>query len=239
MQIPAVQQATKAEAVESDLTLSPPGLERILFIHYKKGFGKPSWAGGGKKEEKEPNCYDFLGKGVKWRWLPVNYVINPTNPDGLDPYFVSDTMGLAADAWDDETTSGLFGGFEFDEYADWDGNSPDGRNEIVFGNYPEYGVIAVAVVWGYFSGPPSIREILEFDIMFDTDYDWGDAAPDPGLMDLRNIATHEIGHGVGLADLYENSCADETMYGYSAYGDINKRTLNAGDIKGIQQLYGQ
>ena len=98
-------------------------------------------------------------------------------------------------------------------------------------------VIAVAVVWGYFSGPPKVREILEFDILFNTDFDWGNG--EQGWMDLQAIATHEIGHGLGLADLYEDVCAEETMYGLSDYGEIKKRDLNTGDINGIQELYGE
>lgn len=40
--------------VKSDdyFILTPPGLQKIVFIHYKKGYAKPPWAGGGKKETK-------------------------------------------------------------------------------------------------------------------------------------------------------------------------------------------
>ncbi|MFQ6053626.1 MAG: matrixin family metalloprotease, partial [Candidatus Bathyarchaeia archaeon] len=107
------------------------------------------------------------------------------------------------------------------------------------------GVIAVTVVWGYFSGPPRQREIVEFDIMFDTDYTWGDAGDtsetmlgDTSMMDLQNIATHELGHGLDLDDLYDSSASEETMYGYSQNGETKKRTLYLGDIAGIQELYG-
>jgi len=89
------------------------------------------------------------------------------------------------------------------------------------------------------------REIIEFDIMFDTDYTWGDAGDtdeehlgDLAIMDLQNIATHEIGHGLGLGDLYDSSASEETMYGSSEYGETKKRTLYLGDIAGIQELYG-
>lgn len=74
--------------------------------------------------------------------------------------------------------------------------------------------------------------------MFDTDFTWGDATIDPAVMDLQNIATHEIGHGAGLDDVYDLACSEVTMYGYSDYGETKKRTLEEPDITGIQELYG-
>ena len=222
---------------DGDLALNPPGLEKIVFIHYRKDFAKPPWAGGGEKENKS-QCYDFLGRGVKWQELSVTYVINPDNEYGLPESVVTNAISLAAEEWDFWTGAELFGPYTIDYYANWDSDVPDGRNEISFGNYPKAGVIAVTVVWGYFSGPPGLREIVEFDILFDIDYDWGDASNNPSVMDLQNIATHELGHGVGLDDLYDLACAEETMYGYSDYGETDKRDLNGGDITGIQELYG-
>ncbi len=78
---------------------------------------------------------------------------------------------------------------------------------------------------------------MDYDISFETNYEWGNATIDPKMMDLQNIATHEIGHGIGLSDLY-NSCTEETMYGFSSFGEIEKRTLNLGDITGLQKMYG-
>ena len=73
--------------------------------------------------------------------------------------------------------------------------------------------------------------------MFDTDWTWGDAIIDLTKMDLQNIATHELGHGVGLGDVYDTVCSAVTMYGYSDYGEIQKRTLEQPDIKGLLTLY--
>ena len=56
-------------------------------------------------------------------------------------------------------------------------------------------------------------------------------------MDFENIATHELGHSVGLADLYESKCSEMTMYGYADYGETKKQTLEDGDIKGIKEIY--
>ena len=109
---------------------------------------------------------------------------------------------------------------------------------MLFEDYSNDNVIAVTVTWGYFNGPPWSRRIIEFDILFNTYFAWGDADDDNSLMDLQNIATHEIGHGLGLADLYELNCAEETMYGYSTEGETKKRDLEAGDIAGLHILYG-
>ncbi len=226
------------DKVGDHLVLTPPGLEKIVFIHYKKGFAKPPWAGGGKDKPSQDKCYEFLGRGVEWKELPVNYVIDPDNLDGLTEEFVTSAISAGAQEWDTNTGADLFGSYTIDYSATWDNDAPDGRNELVFGNYPQEGVIGVTVIWGYFSGSPKSRRIVEFDVLFDTDFTWGDGALNPAVMDLENIAVHEIGHGVGLSDIYETACGEVTMYGYSDFGETKKRTLEASDIKGIQQLYG-
>jgi len=126
-----------------------------------------------------------------------------------------------------------------DYSASWDSDAPDGRNELLFGDYDQEGVIAVTIIWGYFRGASGKGEIIEFDILFDTDFTWGDAIENPELMDLQNIATHELGHGAGLADLYQTETSEETMHGYSTEGETKKRTLHDGDKTGIQLLYGE
>lgn len=224
----------RAVAINEGGGLVPPGLQRVIFIHYKKNFAKPPWAGVNGDE-----CYAFLGKGVKWKELPISYAIDPQNPQGLSQEFITSAIYAGAEEWDNHTSSELFS----DTYAiiydgSFDTDAPDGRNEILFGNYPKEGVIAVTVVWGYFYGPPSERKIVEFDIMLDTDWAWGDATLDSTVMDLQNIVTHELGHGVGLDDVYATECSEVTMYGYSNYGEIKKRTLEQSDITGLQALYG-
>ena len=210
----AADRSPVIEEVDGNLVLTPPGLEKVVSIHY----AKPPWAGGGKDKGDGCDSYALLGRGVKWKDLPVDYVIDPDNPDGLTEDFVVNAISASAEEWDANTGAELFGAYSVDYNASWDSDAPDGRNELLFGNYPEDGVIAIAVTWGYFSGPPKARKIIEFDIMFDTDFAWGDATVNPSVMDLQNIATHEIGHGVGLADLYDDCDSEETMHGYSTEG---------------------
>lgn len=224
--------STAVQAVEHSGELHPPALswiepwsfQRTIFIHYAKP--NPSQA-------KIPTCYKLLG--VKWKSTPVNYVVHPD--------LSLEAIVASAETWDAVTSAELFGTTFVDPSANWDSEFPDGRNEYSLGNYPEEGVIAVTVVW---SGVPvggKGKQIIEFDVMFDTDYNWYDCtvtectATNKG-MDLQNIATHETGHGVGLADVYSSACSAVTMYGYSNYGEIQKRTLEPPDITGLQKLYG-
>ena len=187
----------------------------------------------------EPARANFreIHRGMKWKSLPVSYVINPRNPFGLSEEFVTSAISAAAEEWDYHTSAELFDDKYSVDYNESVGR--DGRNALVFGDYDREGVVAVAYVWGYFTAPPEDRYIIEFDVMFDIDYVWGNADENPNVMDLQNVATHEIGHGIGLDDLYGRNASEETMYGYTTYGETKKRTLHTGDIAGVQYLYGE
>ena len=241
-----------------------PNLEKIDFIHWKKGFAKPPCNnngicdpgenpscpdcknGGNGDEEPDPTatCYAFLGKYgktlLKWKELPVRYTINPTNSDGLEELFITDAISAGAEEWDSWTDAELFNDlYGIDYTAIW--GVQDYKNAITWDDYPTEGVIAVCRVWYN----PATKAIVEFDVMFDTDWTWGDAeateTTDPNdstaVMDLQNIATHELGHGAGLDDVYEAECSEVTMYGRSNYEETQKRDLETPDITGIQELY--
>jgi len=207
--------------------VNAPDLEKIEFIHYKKNFAKPAG-----KVPKAPSCYKFLSpQKVRWQNPPVSYVINPENPQDLSQRFIESAVSTSAETWDSATIPELMG----DNYTlgSVTYGVQDYINAITFGDYPTKGVIAVTTVWYN----PATKRIVEFDMMFDTDWTWGDATKEPTKMDLQNIATHELGHGVGLSDVYENACNTVTMYGYSDYGETDKRTLAQPDITGLQTLY--
>lgn len=200
-----------------------PPLEKRVFIHYRGNFAKPA-----RPSKAGPSCYGFLARETKWKELPIDYYVQDSR--------MSNAVSLAASEWDDHTNADLFGSSYVDDDITWS-ETYNGKNELLFGDYPQDGVIAITYAWGYFSGPPSTRELLEFDILFDIDFEWGDAEDNPSLMDLQNIATHEIGHGLGLGDVYQTSCSEVTMYGYSSEGETSKRTLEAPDIQGLLTLY--
>jgi|GEM_PF-939474 len=237
MLIPSADQAKdKAKAPEKSpvISLTDSGewdLERVDFIHYAKpdNPSKPEKPG---KPSKDDTCFKLMG--VKWNSLPVNYAINPINNDGLTPDFITQAMSVSAETWDDATTAELFNNAYGVDYSRQYGVQ-DFVNTIDFGALSNNSIIGVTSVWFTRRG----KQIVEFDIRLNDYYAWGDADTNPNpVMDLANITTHELGHAVGMDDIYTSTCAEVTMYGYSGYDEIKKRDLEPADVEGIQKMYG-
>lgn len=167
------------------------------------------------------------------------------NPDGsgMWPTDVLDDIARAAEhdgdgssdeSWDKATSWEIFADPTLTEDTPSD---RDKRNILAWADLGDPRIIAVCSLWYN----PKEKEILEFDIVFNTYFEWGDARDPftPDVMDLQNIATHELGHGAGLDDLYAVVYSKMTMYGYSDYGETKKRDLAWGDIDGVHELYGE
>lgn len=212
---PALEKSPAANAEED--------VVRINFIHYAKSSNATS-------PKKNDPGYKLMK--VKWLWQE-DYVINLASiPDELtSPATVQTIISGSSAAWDDETGRALFGQVTEDNDAHY-GNYDD-KNTVEFGKYVSPEVIAVTTVWYSMSN----KAILEFDMLFNTDYEWSTSGYSVA-MDLQNIASHEFGHAVGLNDIYNSYYDYVTMYGYADYGETYKSTLAPPDITGLQKLYG-
>ncbi len=180
--------------------------------------------GGQGPPAKAANCFKLAG----WRWPgPVTYTIASSANSPL-----STAVGSAAGVWDAQTSRTLF---TASDYGDAPFDLRDSVNSVSFGDFADGDVIAVTMTWYY----PSTKSAIESDILFDTTYTWGTVdSQTPSVMDLRNIATHEIGHTLGLSDLYTAPCSAATMFGWADYGETIKRDLTPSDITGLRRIYG-
>ncbi len=212
-------------------------VEGYVFIHHKNS---PAKSGGNAKQTSI--CYGYLATGAKWKNVE-NWVINPANNIGLSDIFLLNTTAADIAKWEDAADGVVGNSLGVNRVGDGaivnyftDTTKLDGINEVQFGPIADTNTIAVTTVWGIFSGPTFQRKLVEWDQAFNTFYRWS-ASGEAGKMDYQNISTHELGHAVGMADLYTSSCAEETMYGYASLGETKKQTLNGGDILGIDRLY--
>lgn len=217
-------------------------VEGFAIVHYKKDSGNAKPSGG---SAKAPVCYGFLASGAKWKVVEP-WVVSGTNSEGLDANFVLANLTGDVAKWEDAADGSVNNvqgadilgvGSLTSNVLVADTVSPDNVNEVYFGNVSSSGAIAVTIVWGVFSGPTWNRRLVEWDMIFDeVDFNWSNTGA-ADKMDFENIATHELGHAVGLADLYNSVCTEETMYGYATNGEVKKQTLNTGDVAGVNKLY--
>jgi len=197
--------------------------------------------GGGNGGGGE-SCFSLFSKGAKWKTVEP-WVVNPSNTRGLDETFILNNLGEDIQEWEDAVTGGsdiLGNGTSTTDTLVADTISPDGVNEVYFADIGGNNAIAVTIVWGIFRGPPSGRELKEWDQVYDdVTFDWSaDCLSDncTTKMDFENIAQHELGHSIGL-DHPSDTCTEETMYAFTSFGETKGRDLNSGDIAGANELY--
>ena len=215
---------------------APQEIDKVVFVHYPQGSG-PYWSPPrAPAPTDESTRYKYTG--IHWATPSVEYAINPLGA----PAGAGDAIEAAFVTWEAAP-----GDIDFERLADTtlSGSDLDNNNvvswEDISGDYP--GAIAVTVVW-YYRGS---KEIVDVDTIMNSTDPWSvntgfTGNPDTGLgnptaYDVQNIMTHEAGHWLMLEDLYQWKTQKLTMYGYGALGELQKRTLGAGDELGIDRIY--
>lgn len=207
-------------------------VQGFMVFHHRTGHtGGP---GGG--DTGGSTCYAFLANGAKWKNVEP-WVANPANTEGLNDSFVLNNLGSDIGKWESASSKDILGsGSLTADTLVADTSSTDGINEVYFANVDSAGAIAVTIVWGVFIGPPQSRKLVEWDMVYDdVDFDWSSTG-EAGKMDFENIASHEIGHATGMGHPSDD-CTEETMFRFAGTGETKKRSLESGDIAGINGLY--
>lgn len=252
--IPVNEEITKQLFVQADGTI----LERTTHIFYLEGAepkenhakdgnsagnkGGPKGGGSGGTDGTD-QCYSFLENGMKWK-STESYLVNPSS-SGLSENDVLNTIKVGADAWDGQVSFEIFGSGSIDNTAQVILTNVDDKNVVIFGTVTDEdgnvltNVIAVTYTWANWGAPKPWKQIMEWDMVFNKGvFDFGDASSNKSLMDLGGIGTHELGHAAGMGHTSTNPiCKEQTMYPSAGYGETKKRSLEQGDITGIQNLY--
>jgi len=199
--------------------------------------------------------------GYRWNVLDpkIQLYLNPTDtPTELISTCPENAISAAANTWDDAVTGNIFADkttVMVDKNMVVDApftNTPkkDGYNVHgwkTFGN----SFVALNRWWtdgickdGYYS-------ITESDTWYNLDYEWTTSlttAETTSKLDLQSVALHELGHCIGMGDIYSTTYGGSLPPSDERTKDLEQvmnlyngpqRTLGKGDINGAQVLYGR
>ena len=220
----------RRELVETDALDEPlpPNVKLKIFIHHPKSAGPNLGA-------CTPTASDSSDFGLAGWHLPsggITWMLNAaTAPKNIGGDAARAALEASFAAWNgaDSAEQFSFGGTTAVKKR-----KLDGVNAVMWG---KLGKKTIAATYVWFS--TDTNEAIEIDMVFNNKFPWaifsdggGECQSSPEAYDLQNIATHEIGHWVGLDDLYDAADVDLTMYGFGAGGELKKRTLASGDVAG-------
>ena len=172
-------------------------------------------------------------------WKLPSSVTYHLNPSSAPPSVDSNLSTIAANAFS-TWAKAIPGKVSFVQGSDTsvDQKRLDNQNIIAWGRISGN---ALAVTYTWYN--TTTKEVVETDTIFNKKFIWSwtpysvGACGIPNTYDTQDILTHELGHWMGLDDVYSTSYVENTMYGYGAKGEIKKDTLTKGDIDGVNLIY--
>ncbi len=167
---------------------------------------------------------------AKWSSTPVTVYVNPANADVSSSAAVA-AIQYAMNVWNNGGSSFRY---QYGGTASDTSNTFDNRNVVIFRNASNGSAIASTYSWWN-----SSNQLLDSDvIVWDGGFTFYTGTSGCGGISnsayLEDIATHELGHALGLN---HSNHGDATMYPSYSYCSQDMRTLASDDVNGLKALY--
>lgn len=173
------------------------------------------------------------GTGVELRWttLPMNFNIDGNKAPGTTASSTQQAVRAAYKVWQDVSCA-------YYTYNDLgivssEGDTEDETNTNVWlGYWPtSYGSDTLGRTRIFYD--PTSGKILDADTHYNPLKKWSTSG-DVNSIDVQSVATHEIGHQLGLD---HSAYSSATMFWSTGQGDTSTRSLHSDDIAGVCYLY--
>ncbi|OPX79234.1 MAG: hypothetical protein A4E45_00877 [Methanosaeta sp. PtaB.Bin039] len=174
--------------------------------------------------------------------------------EGLSSVGAAGGIAIAANAWDSPTrnlfaNTGLVTSSGYVSVDRYDGRNVHAWKKV----YSD----ALAYSRTYYTTRSDLKvgtyyRALESDVVYNARWGWttdlaktrlvrdsqGNAIPEYSILDLQTVATHELGHTVGMGDTYLHSLYKYDLAQIMGFYNAPQRSLGLGDAAGIKKLYG-
>jgi len=181
---------------------------------------------------------------LTWKQMPVRWFSGTAEASGVTASQFEAAVNSAFAAWEAVPTASVR--FQFVGFTSATPSDDDGLSVVGFESHPDLDRTLGATS---FTIDTVTGEIVESDIFFNSTFSWSTSG-DPAAFDLQSVATHEIGHFVGLGHsalgetelqpsggrrvLATGSVMFPIAFGRGITAD---RTLQPDDIAGVSDSY--
>ncbi|HWQ19573.1 MAG TPA: matrixin family metalloprotease, partial [Methanotrichaceae archaeon] len=189
------------------------------------------------------NSYSLGG----WKWMQADpqvqlYLKADSNLQsmGLDASKVRDALAADASIWDATTSQKLFAQNNpviIDSSKQTD--TRDGYNVIAWKNsgFSSSSTLALTRTWYQSTLKDGSYPVIESDMSFNMADRW--STNGDGNFDVQAAALHEMGHIIGLDDIYNKPDLSQDTCQIMNYYTGVRHSLGNGDMEGVRAMYGQ